>query len=200
MPLWMVMVLLAAAFAALFGVEAVDLDYDRLVKGHKVVLTLETESGPFEFQGEFGAVFQDDGRVRPQLGLSLKPKPQVPSPFRLETLPQLRFEIFSLEGLQVRVGQFVNVGDRVAVRDPEEYERILRALEQAASDGDEKLIEELQRRKEAQEVRSLLAGEVVHIGLFQDGPKLSVVVYLSPVLPPGAQNPNPKDKEEGKGP
>ncbi len=184
MPLWMLVVLAAAGFAALFGVEAVDLDYDRLVKGHKVVLTLDTESGPFELSGEFGVTFQDDGRVRPQLGLSLKPKPSSPSPFRLETLPQLRFEIFSLEGLRVGVGDRIEVGDLVAVRDPEEYENILQALQQAAADGDQELEQELLRRKEAQEVRSLLEGEVVHIGLFQDGPKLSVIVYLSPPPPP----------------
>ena len=192
MPLWMFVMLAAAGFAALFGVQAVDLDYDRQVRGHKVVLTLDTEYGPFELSGEFGVTFQDDGEIRPQLGLSLKPRPSSPSPFRLETLPQLRFEIFSLEGLRVSLGQFVNVGDLVAVRDPEEYEAILQALAQAAQDGDEELQQELLRRKEAQEVRSLMAGEVMHIGLFQDGPKLSVIVYLSPLPPPA---PTPEEKE-----
>ncbi len=181
MPLWMLVVLAAAGFAALFGVQAVDLDYDRQVRGHKLVLTLDAEYGPFELRGEFGATFEDDGGIRPQLGLSLKPRPQAPSPFRLETLPQLRFDVLSLEGLRVRPGQVVAVGDLVAVRDPQEYERILQALEQAAQDGDEELKQELLRRKEAQEVRSLLQGEVVHISMIQDGPKLSVVVYVSPL-------------------
>ncbi len=180
MPLWLLVVLAAAGFAALFGVEAVDLDYDRQVRGHKVVLTLETGWEAFELSGEFGAVFQDDGKVRPQLGLSLKPKPQAPSPFRLETLPQLRFDVLSLDGLRVRVGEVIEVGQLVAVRDPQEYERILQALEQAQVDGDEELKKELLKRKEAQEVRSLLRGEVVHISMIQDGPRLSVVVYVSP--------------------
>ena len=193
MPLWMVVVLLAGGFAALFGVQGVDLRYDRQVRGHKAVLTLDTEYQGFDLRGEFGAVFEDSGRVRPSVGLRVDLTRSSPSPFRLETLPQLRFQLFSLTGLRVRVGNRVRVGELVAVRDPEEYGRILQALEQAAADGDEKLVEELQRRKKAQEVRSLLAGEVVHIGLFQDGPKLTVVVYLSPV-------PTSEPQEGGKGP
>ena len=183
MPWWIV-VLLASGFALLFGVQGVDLSYDRQVRGHKVVLTLDAEWRGLDLRGEFGAVFEDSGRVRPSVGLRVDLTPSSPSPFRLETLPQLRFELFSLEGLQVRPGDLVRVGELVAVRDPEEYSQILQALDRAQADGDEELIQELKKRKEAQEVRSLLEGEVVHIGLFQDGEKLTVVVYLSPVPAP----------------
>lgn len=181
MPWWMVVVLLASGFALLFGVEGIDLDYDRQVRGHKVVLTLETEWRGLDLEGEFGAVFEDSGRVRPSVGLKVDLSPSSPSPFRLETLPQMRLEILSPEGLRVRVGDRVQVGEVVAVRDPGEYEQILKALDAALEDGEEELAQELRRRKEAQEIRSLLEGEVVHLGLYQDGQTLTVVIYLSPV-------------------
>jgi len=150
--------------------EGVELDYDRQARGHK--LTLSLDAGAVE--GVFGALITDEGEVRPDLKLSVDLSPSPPSLFRLEVLPQIRFRLKSPEGLLVREGREIGIGELVAVYDPAEYEEIKLAL----ADADPALREELQRRLQAQEIRSLLAGEIVHISLVQDGDELAVVLYV----------------------
>jgi hypothetical protein len=176
-PVQTLVVILAAAslFAALFTLQGIEVDYDRQARGHKLSLSLESQWGDFEITGGFGALLTDQGEVRPDLSLSVDLTPSPPSPFRLETLPQIRFSLQSPEGLLVTQGQEIQVGDLVAVRDPQEYEQIRMAL---ADEPDPALKEELQKRLQAQEIRSLLSGEVVHIGLFQDGGELTVILYV----------------------
>jgi hypothetical protein len=177
-PIPTLLLILAAVglFVTLFPPSGVEVDYDRQVKGHKLVLSLESQWGDLKLQGDFGALITDQGEVRPDLAFKVDLTPKPPSPFRLETLPQIRFELVSPEGLLVAKGQKVRIGDLLAVRDPQEYERIQEALQQAQ---DEALLTELKRRLRGQEVRSLLEGKVVHIGLFQEGGRLSVVLYVA---------------------
>jgi hypothetical protein len=171
----LIILALAGLFAALFPPQGIELDYDRQARGHKLSLSLESQWGDFEITGGFGALITDQGEIRPDLSFGVDLSPRAPSPFRLETLPQIRFELASPEGLQVVRGQEIRVGDLVAVQDPQEYEQIQMAL---ADEPDPALQEELIKRLKAQEVRSLLAGVVVHIGLFQDSETLTVVLYV----------------------
>jgi len=177
-PIQTLLLLLAAAglFATLWPPSGVEVNYDRQVKGHKLVLSLESRWEDLSLQGDFGALITEQGEVRPDLAFRVDLTPRSPSPFKLETLPQIRFELLSPEGLQVSKGQEVRIGDLLAVRDPEEYERIREALKQAQ---EEELRAELKRRLREQEVRSLLEGVIVHIGLFQDAGTLTVVLYLA---------------------
>jgi hypothetical protein len=176
-PVQTLVVILAAAglFAILFPPQGIEVAYDRQARGHKLSLSLESQWGDFEITGDFGALITDTGEIRPDLSFSVDLTPRAPSPFRLETLPQIRFSLESPEGLLVGRGQEIHVGDLVAVRDPKEYEEIKLALAQGP---DPALREELERRMRAQEVRSLISGEVVYIQLTQEGDALSVVLYV----------------------
>jgi hypothetical protein len=175
--LWLVAAV--GLFAMLFPPSGVEVNYDRQTRGHKLVLSLESRWGDFRLQGDFGALFADSGEVRPDVSFKVDLSPRAPSPFRLETLPQIRFEIVTPAGLRVERGREVRIGDLVAVRDPQEYERIRAALEEN-SKLDPELKGELLKRLHAQEVRSLLEGLIVHVGLFQDGERLTVVLYVQP--------------------
>jgi hypothetical protein len=179
-PIQTLLLILAAAglFATLWPPSGVEVSYDRQVNGHKLVLSLESRWGDLKLQGDFGARLTDGGEVRPDLSFQVDLTPRPPSPFRLETLPQIRFEITSPEGLLVAKGQEVRLGDLLAVRDPEEYRRIQEALAQARAQEDGDLIPELERRLREQEVRSLLEGVIVHLGLVQEDSHLAVVLYI----------------------